>query len=191
MDEFIALFSGNRPESFWLYFGIMTVVALFGLYQSNRGHIVVFANYTDVLCTFLALALPVGILFALRERNMSQTAQAVIVLIPVLFVAKATFSYNRGVFGFLLSLFTKFFLVIVYIAALVFVVVMLLSGGRKKYARKSGHAARQAGKAIAGAAGVTGIFALLVKLGLHSSGFVPISYYLGGVFPEDAGEKQD
>ena len=180
MDDLIALFSGNRPESFWLYFGLMTTLAVFGLYQSNRGNIVVFANYTDVLCTILALVLPAAVLLALNDRNMSQTAQGVIFLIPVLFVAIATFSYNRSIFGFLLSLFTKFFLVLVYILALVFVVAMILSGNRKKHQRKSGHTARQTGKAIAGAAGVTGVFALLVRLGLHSTGFVSLSHYLGG-----------
>jgi len=184
VDELIALFSGNRPESFWLYFGLMAALAVFGLYQSNRGNIVVFANYTDVLCTILALVLPVAILAALSERNMSQTAQGIIFLLPVLFVAKATFSYNRSLFGFLLSLFTKFFLVVVYILALVLVVAMALSGDRKKHERQRGYSARQKGKAIAGAAGVTGVFALLVRLGLHSTGFVPLSHYLSGAYPD-------
>jgi len=180
MDGLTALFSGDRPESFWLYFGLSAALALVGLYQSNRGKIIVFANYTDILCTFLALAVPLALLAALSERNLSDIVRGVIILIPVLFVAKATFSYNRNLFGFLLSLFTKFFLVLVYILALALVVAMALSGERKKYERQSGKTARQAGKALAGAAGVTGVFALLVRLGLHDRGFVSVSEYLSG-----------
>jgi hypothetical protein len=48
MDDLVALVRGERPESVWLYLGLMAAIALFGLYQSNRGRIVVFANYTDV-----------------------------------------------------------------------------------------------------------------------------------------------
>ena len=183
MDELIALISGNKPESFWLYFGLMASLAAFGLYQGNRGNIVVFANYTDVLCTILSLVLPTAVLFALQDSNMTQSAQRIIFLIPILFVAKATFSYNRNVFGLLLSLFTKYFLVAIYILALVLVVALALGGDRKKYERQGSYSRRQKGMAIAGALAATGIFAVLSRLGLHSTGFVPLSHYLSGTYP--------
>jgi uncharacterized membrane protein len=180
VDELIALFSGNRPESFWLYLGLMSALAIFGLIQSNQGKAVIFANYTDVLCTILALVLPIALLWAIDDRNLPQTARAAVFFIPILFVAKATFSYNQSIFGFLLSLFTKFFLVIVYILALVVVIALALGGKRAKGQHQSTYSTGQKAKAVAGAAGVTGVFAILVKLGLHSPGFVSLGQYRKG-----------
>lgn len=185
MDELIALFSGNSPNSLWLYLGLVAVFTVFGLYLSRRGVIVMYANYTDVLCTIMALLLPSLLLVFLGDYNLSLTAKIVIFLIPSLIVAKATFSYNSCVLGFLIALVSKFVLVIAYLLALIAVFVLVMGGERKKYERKKSHSTRQVGQAIAGAVGTTVVFGMLVRLGLHSPGFISLSLYISGKWAED------
>ena len=160
-------------------------LTIFGLYQHKRGKITVFANYTDILCTILAVILAGGIAMVARNYAIPQRAVVMLALLPIVFVATATFAYNRNIFGFLLSLCAKFSIVIACAAALM-IAVCLPGGSEKREKGESVRAFEARQKAAAKAAitfrvvGVTGVFATLVGFCLRDHGFVPLRHYFTG-----------
>lgn len=183
-----ALAASGEPSSspgsdfFWVAVGIGAVIALCGLYLGNQGTLVVFSSYTDVLCSVLALIVPLVVAYVMSP--LPKEATAFIFAVPILAVAWATWACNRNIFFSLLALFTKLFLVIIWLVALVLAVVLAFSSDRKKYERASSHSKRQMGFALLGVGGSTVLFGFLVKLGLYSPGFTSLKDWLSGVLPK-------
>ena len=169
-----------------LCLALMFAIAVFGLYQHKRGIIVVFSNYTDVLCTILTLITAGVILIIARNYAIPQWLGVIFSILPVVLVATATFACNRNIFGFLLSLYTKFFMVTAYVVALIIAMGLLLGSGvkREKGEADSDFEARQKAEAkstsLLAVAVTTGVFSVLVRLALRNCGFVSFRRYISG-----------
>lgn len=177
----IAADSGQELQKFpwqWALFSCAVAVAGYTLYLGKQRRLIVFSSYTDVACTILSLILPMAATIALSP--LPDETIAGIFLLPMLFIAKATWASNRRLIGFLLALFTKLFLVSVWILALVLVILMAFSSDRRKYERKTRHSRRQTAAALAGASGVTAAFAFLTNLGLYKYEFVSLKHWITG-----------
>ena len=188
----------------WLLFGLAVVIVIIGLYLSSQKKVVIFANYTDVMFTLLALFIPPVVHIAYGVITNTKSGQEIPVHFMVgafailfLFVAKATFSYNQGLFSFLVALFSKFFLMLCFLLALVVAIAIAFGNKdrRKDELQKAFEARRRKEKAQGAvvAAAATGLFAvILFKLGLREEGFVSLSdYFKGhGLLPHEAQQGQ-
>ena len=169
-------------DSFWVALGIGMVIALCGLYLGNQGTLVVFSSYTDVMCSALAVIVPLVIASAMSP--LPKELMTFIFAAPILAVTWATWACNKNIFFSLLALFTKLFLVVIWLLAVVLAVVLAFSLGRKKYERANSHSKSQMGFALLAIGGSSVLLGFLVKLGLHSPCFTSLKDWLSGVLPE-------
>ena len=169
-------FLGIHP--LWLLAGI----SLLGLLQKHSGKIVIFANYTDILCTALALILLFFIanMKSADGSGLPQTARLVIYVIPTLFVAKPTFACNKGFFSFLLALVSKFCLVIVWAFVLLVFFCMHSDSKRQKGEQDEDYQVRLRRERRAAVADAADTVTWLAGFAVHDAWFVSLSAYFSG-----------
>ena len=170
--------------------GIGAAIAIVGLIAGASKKVVIYANITDVIFTLLSVLIPIAILLVgnfILEYNQDLVMKVAIITFAffTLIVLKATFSYNGGLFSFLMAIYTKYFIVIAYVAIIAFIIALSFSSERKKYERRKSHSKRK----VTAAAGGMVIFSFLFYLGLAKAEFVSISTYFSGKSNDQIGDE--
>lgn len=165
-------------------------ISLYGIYASRKKKIVVFANLTDILATAAIPVIAALAVFLAIFLEMKGILAAAFIGIGVsggaIMVAIATFSYNRSInanfFGFLLALFTKFFLLTLYVLLLL---LIFFSGSKRKGESEAAFRRRTQRESRAAFLGATTLFGILAWLGLWDRNFVSLQEYMDGQWGTD------
>lgn len=162
-------------------------ISLYGIYASRKKKIVLFANLTDIAATagipaVAAIALFLAIFLEMKG-ILAGSVVGIGALAVAVLVAIATFRYNRsinaGFIGFLLALFTKFFLLTIYVVLLL---LIFFSGSKRQGESEAAFRRRSRRERGAAFLGTTALFGILAFLGLWDRNFVTLREYLNGAW---------
>lgn len=162
-------------------------ISLYGVYASRKKKIVLFANLTDIAATAGIPVIAALAIFLAIFLEMKGVLAGIVVSIGVLAVAIlvtiATFQYNRsinaGFLGFLLALFTNFFLLTIYVLLLL---LIFFSGNKRQGESEAAFRRRSRRERGAAFLGATALFGILAFLGLWDRNFVTFKEYLNGAW---------
>ena len=166
-------------------FACGVALTIYGLYLSRKKKIVIFANLTDIAAT---VAIPITslliyflcIFFEIRS-DACVILVAATALTCLIAVVIATYAYNASInanlWGFLLALFIKLFLLALYICL---IALILFNGSKRKGESEKAFRRRISRENKAYIAGVTALFGFLTYLGLWDKNFVSLKQYVRG-----------
>lgn len=165
-------------------------IAIYGLYASHKKKIVVFANLTDIFATVAIPVIAILAFFLTAFLEMKGVLATFVMTIGVLGMAAcvslATWFYNAsigaGILGFILALFTKLFLLTLYVFL---ILLIFFNVTNRKGESHTAWKRRIRRENMAYIAGTTTIFSILAWLGLWDRNFVTFHEYIHGLWGVD------
>lgn len=175
--------ASSQPINILLIFGL--AVSIWGLYCSRKQKIVVFANLTDIIATVVIPVIGALFMFLAYFLEMKGALARLFIAAPsvcaLCLVIKGTYAYNAsihaGFIGFILSLFTKLFLLALYIFILLFI---FLGSTKRKGENENAYRRRIRRENSTHFMAATAIFGLLAYLGLWDKNVVSLREYING-----------